>query len=101
MSKSNRTIRAFFGLSAVLAVAAAEAEAGSAGKDDPPERSLSESPYENGPPPSTGGFTDTSQGGTKGTGTLSAPPGNLTEKSRSKNGDSRATNRGAPAGSTR
>jgi len=43
------------------------------GKDKP---SLSDSPYKNGPPPITGGYTDTSQGGTKGSGDMQAlPPG--------------------------
>ena len=42
-------------------------------KDKP---SLSDSPYKNGPPPITGGYTDTSQGGTKGSGDMQAlPPG--------------------------
>jgi hypothetical protein len=39
-------------------------------------KSLSDSPYQNGAPPITGGFTDTSQGGKKTSGDpLAVPPG--------------------------
>ena len=55
------------------AVVAAEGGAPAAQEKKP---SLSESPYKNGPPPITGGYTDTSQGGTKGSGDMQAlPPG--------------------------
>lgn len=40
------------------------------------KKSLSDSPYSNGAPPITGGFTDTSQGGTRTSGDpMAAPPG--------------------------
>jgi hypothetical protein len=38
--------------------------------EDAPARS----PYESGPPPVTDGYTDTSQGGTKGSGDAPIPP---------------------------
>ncbi len=58
---------------ALVATPLFAAEGGEAGKDKP---SLSDSPYKNGPPPITGGYTDTSQGGTKGSGDMQAlPPG--------------------------
>jgi hypothetical protein len=39
-----------------------------------PDPSLSESPYKSGPPAVTGGYTDTSQGGTKTSGDAPIPP---------------------------
>ena len=36
--------------------------------------SATDSPYKNGPPPVSGGYTDTSQGGTKTSGDMPAPP---------------------------
>lgn len=49
---------------------------GAAGAAGSTGKSLSDSPYEKGAPPITGGYTDTSQGGTKTSGDpLAAPPG--------------------------
>ena len=36
--------------------------------------SSTDSPYKNGPPPVSGGYTDTSQGGTKTSGDMPVPP---------------------------
>lgn len=65
-------------LAAALAVALATAPSAMAQSPTPPpaKKSLSDSPYSSGPPPITGGFTDTSQGGTRTSGDpMAAPPG--------------------------
>ena len=70
-----KSISIFLAVAGCLGIAltsmAAEPAADGAAKP-----SMSDSPYKSGPPPITGGYTDTSQGGTKGSGDASAlPPG--------------------------
>jgi hypothetical protein len=49
--------------------------------------SLTDSPYKNGPPPVSGGYTDTSQGGTKTSGDMPVlPPGAAGQDKAAKNG---------------
>jgi len=50
-----------------MRVVAAQSEGGSGS-------SLTDSPYKNGPPPISGGYTDTSQGGTKTSGDMPVAP---------------------------
>jgi hypothetical protein len=70
---SNRTrisvaLASFLGAGvAWVQVASAQGAGGTGG-------SMSDSPYKNGPPPITGGYTDTSQGGTKGSGEMPPNP---------------------------
>ena len=61
-------------LCVVGAVARAEVGAGQGGSGG---ASATDSPYKNGPPPITGGYTDTSQGGAKGSGDPAALPPNV------------------------
>ncbi|HUE40283.1 MAG TPA: hypothetical protein VMR29_12310 [Candidatus Binatia bacterium] len=77
MSKTNRisiVVAASFGAAAWVHVAAAQSGA-------PAGHSLTDSPYKNGPPPVSGGYTDTSQGGTKTSGDMPVAPPSQTGKS--------------------
>ena len=57
-------------LGAALACVQMAAAQGSASSD----HSITDSPYQNGPPAVTGGYTDTSQGGAKTSGDMPVPP---------------------------
>jgi len=72
-------------LAACLAAAVASAEVGSGQGGAGVGGSPTDSPYKNGPPPITGGYTDTSQGGTKTSGDMPAPPPSLDAKAAAKN----------------
>src|SRR2546421_9253103 len=61
-------------------VAWAEAGTGAGGGGSP-----TDSPYKNGAPAITGGYTDTSQGGTKTSGDMPAPPTGLGAKAAAQN----------------
>ena len=50
--------------------------------------SISDSPYTNGPPPITGGYTDTSQRGTKGSGDPNALPPSAAMRGQQQGSDS-------------
>jgi hypothetical protein len=63
-------------LAICLVGAAASAEVGS-GQGASGGGAATDSPYKNGPPPVTGAYTDTSQGGTKGSGDPAAMPPNV------------------------
>ena len=87
-------IAACFGLVVASApVAAEDAKA-------PSKPSMSDSPYKNGAPPITGGYTDTSQGGTKGSGDPLAIPPSVTGQKAPGGADPQASPKpkGTPSG---
>jgi hypothetical protein len=80
-----RNIEGSIILAVCLAATVAWAEAGSGQSGLGGGGSPTDSPYKNGPPPITGGYTDTTQGGTKTSGDMPAPPPGLGAKAAAQN----------------
>jgi hypothetical protein len=79
---------------ALVRVAAAQSGGTSTG-------SMSDSPYKNGPPPITGGYTDTTQGGTKTSGDMPVmPPRSKDDASAAKGAEQPPQGGAGSAGST-
>src|SRR5262249_38745095 len=79
-------IRTSVVLVSCLGAAVACVQVAAAQGDSTTGHSITDSPYTNGPPPITGGYTDTSQGGTKGSGDPQALPPSAAAQGAAKDG---------------
>ena len=94
-----KAINTMIAIGACLGIVAGAAPVAAEEAKAPAKPSMSDSPYKNGPPPITGGYTDTSQGGTKGSGDpLAIPPSVSGQKPSGADSQASPKPKGTPSG---